>query len=67
MASIKFEEPAMTEPKTDVIYLRVEPSVKQKFREAASVHPGDPSAVLRWLLMAFIEGRVTVHPTTARE
>lgn len=52
------------EAKTDVFYFRVEPSVKQRFREVASSYPGDPSAVLRWLVVAFIEGRVTVHPTT---
>lgn len=51
------------ETKTDVLYLRVEPSVKQRFREVASTYPGDPSAVLRWLVVAFIEGRVTVNPT----
>jgi hypothetical protein len=57
----------MHEAKTDVLYLRVEPSVKQKFREVASRYPGDPSAVLRWLVVAFNEGRVTVADPTYKE
>ena len=52
------------EAKSDVLYLRVEPSVKQRFREMAAEYPGDPSAVLRWLIIAFTEGRVTVNPTS---
>jgi antitoxin component of RelBE/YafQ-DinJ toxin-antitoxin module len=57
----------MHEPKNDVIYLRVETSVKQKFREVAARYPGDPSAVLRWLIVAFIDGRVTVADPTHKE
>jgi hypothetical protein len=57
----------MHESKTDVLYLRVEPTVKQRFREVASRYPGDPSAVLRWLVVAFCEGRVTVADPTHKE
>jgi hypothetical protein len=57
----------MSEIKNDVIYLRVESSLKQRFREVASRYPGDPSAVLRWLVVAFTEGRVTVADPTHKE
>ena len=55
------------EAKTDTLYMRVEPSLKQRFEEVAGQYPGTPSAVLRWLLLAFVEGRVTVNPTTQKE
>ena len=50
------------ETKTDVFYLRVEPTVKRKFNDAASQYPGTPSDVLRWLIIGFVEGRVNVTP-----
>lgn len=55
------------ETKSDVFYLRVEPSVKQLFNEAAAHYPGTPSDVLRWLIERFIKGHVTVTPTTHKE
>lgn len=55
------------EPKTDHIYLRVKTETKQAFLKACEEYPGGPSGVLRWLLIAFNEGRVTVSPTTPKE
>ena len=57
----------MHEAKTDSFYIRVEPSVKAAFFEASARLPGGPSAVLRWLAIAFTEGRVTVTDPTHKE
>lgn len=50
------------EAKTDHIYLRVRTETKQAFIKACEDSPGGPSGVLRWLLTAYSEGRVTVTP-----
>lgn len=55
------------EAKTDHIYLRIRKDAKDRFIAACAAHPGAPSDVLRWLLAAFAEGRVTVSPTTPKE
>ena len=49
------------EPKSYALYVRVTPDVKRKFNEAASRY-GTPSDVLRELVLALIDGRVTVTP-----
>jgi len=51
-----------SENKTETFYLRVEHSLKARFREAAASYPGEPSDVLRWLIERFCEGRLTVTP-----
>ena len=53
----------MTErtPKTDAIYLRVRADTKKQFLETANRY-GAPSEILRELIIAFIEGRVTIAP-----
>lgn len=58
----------MTEPKTksDAIYVRVTPETKQKFTEAAEPF-GTPSEVIRELILAFIEGRLTIAPPKDRK
>ena len=50
------------ESKTAVFYLRVEPSLKRRFEKEAARYPGEPTDVLRWLILGFVEGRVTVKP-----
>ena len=55
------------ELKSDVFYLRVEPSVKRQFVMMAAAYPGTPSDVLRWLIERFNEGCVPVKPTTPKE
>lgn len=49
------------EAKTDALFIRIEPSVKTQFNEACAHYPGTPSDVLRWLIVAFADGRVTVE------
>ena len=49
------------EAKSVAIYLRVTPATKKKFMERAE-RIGVPSDVLRELIQAFIEERVTVIP-----
>ena len=49
------------EPKSYALYVRVTPDVKRKFMEAAARY-GTPSEVLRELVLALIDGRVTVSP-----
>lgn len=51
----------MKQPKTEAIYLRVTPTLKQHFTETASRY-GTPSDVLRELILAFVEGRITITP-----
>lgn len=53
-------------PKSEAIYLRVTPETKRRFSEVASRF-GTPSEVLRELVNAFIEGRVTVMPPTEQK
>ena len=49
------------EPKSAAVYLRVTPDVKRELFRVASRY-GEPSDVIREILVAFIEGRVTVSP-----
>ena len=51
-------------PKQDALYVRVTPEVKAQFAEATKRlgEPWTPSDVLRELVRAFIENRVTVLP-----
>lgn len=56
----------MKQPRSEALYLRVTPDTKQRFVEKASRY-GTPSDVLRELIMAFVEGRVTLHPPTDRK
>ena len=51
----------MKQPKTEAIYLRVTPELKQRFTETASRY-GTLSDVLRELIAAFVDGRVTLTP-----
>ena len=51
----------MTKPKTATLYLRVRTDTKQAFAAKAEVH-STVSDVLRELVLAYVEGRVTVTP-----
>lgn len=59
-----YEVPTMheQETKSEVLGTRIEPSLKRDFDAMAANHPGTPSDVLRWLMRAFADGRVTVEP-----
>ena len=46
---------------TEMIYLRVDPGFPKRFKKAASKY-GNPSAVHREILTAFIEGRMILDP-----
>ena len=46
---------------TEMIYLRVNPGFPKRFKKVASKY-GNPAAVHREILTAFIEGRVTLQP-----
>lgn len=56
----------MSEAKSADLSVRVTPEVKRLWNEKASEKAqefgGAPSDVLRSLVIAFCEGRVTVHP-----
>lgn len=47
--------------KTAVLYLRVTPDIKRAFDKRAESY-GRPSEALRELVLAYIDGRVTVTP-----
>lgn len=53
----------MTQPeaKSVMFHLRVTPGLKQHLTEEASRY-GEPSEVIRAVLTAFVEGRVTIIP-----
>lgn len=55
------------EPKTDHIYLRIRKENKQAFLKACEDLPGGPSGVLRWIIVAFSEGRVVITPAVTKE
>lgn len=50
-----------TKKLSEHIHLRVDQGFAQKFKRVASRY-GNPSSIHRELLLAFIEGRVTVKP-----
>lgn len=50
-------------PKSAAIYVRVTPEMHQRFIEKASRF-GLPSEVLRKIVEAFVDGRVTITPPT---
>ena len=47
-------------PKSEALFVRVDPDTKRQFVQAAERLGWQPSDVLRELAMAFIEGRVTI-------
>jgi hypothetical protein len=47
--------------KSDQLAVRIEPRTKRAFNKKAS-KIGPPSEVMRELVVAFVEGRVTVEP-----
>lgn len=49
------------QPKSDVFYLRVTPDFKQALMSEATRF-GEPTAVVREVLQAFIDGRITIYP-----
>ena len=49
------------QPKSDMLALRVSPDFKHRLFEVAARF-GEPSDVLREVLQAFIDGRVTIIP-----
>ena len=55
------------EPKTDTLLVRVTPSTKRQFNEAAERFGMLPSEVLRELVTGFLEGRVKVSPPSNKE
>ena len=52
----------MAEPKTDVLYVRASPEVKAAFQARADRNGRSISDVLRELVTAWSENRVTIHP-----
>lgn len=56
----------MSEPKSVMMHVRVTPETKRRFAaaaaEKAAEFEGTSSDVLRELVIAFVEGRVTVVP-----
>ena len=46
---------------TEMIYLRVNPGFPKRFKKVAGKY-GEPAAVHREILTAFIEGRITLQP-----
>ena len=51
----------MAKPKSAVLYMRVTPELKQAFTKKAKPY-GTASEVLRELVLAYIDGRLTVSP-----
>ena len=51
----------MPKPKTAVLYMRVTPEIKKAFTKKAEPY-GTVSTVLHELVLAYIEGRMTVTP-----
>lgn len=54
-------------PKSDAIYVRVTPDTKKRFAEVAARYEETPSDVLRELVQAFIEDRVTIMPPKVKK
>jgi hypothetical protein len=54
-------------PKSEAIYVRVTPETKRAFADKAARFEGGGSEVLRGLVDAFIEDRLTVMPPTDKK
>ena len=54
------------QPKSYAIYLRVTEETKRRLYEVASQY-GDPPDVIREVIEAFIDGRVTITPPRERK
>lgn len=52
----------MSDPKKEVIFVRTSPEVKHAFAARAERNGRSVSDVLRELVAAWSEGRVTIHP-----
>ena len=55
----------MTQPKTAHLSVRLQPQVRSQFH-AKALQYGQPSEVLRELVEAFIEGRLTIQAPVKR-
>ena len=52
----------MTTPQNERLWFRVNPEVKRAFMEKAERNGRCASDVLREFFIAWVEGRVTIHP-----
>jgi hypothetical protein len=58
--------PHQRTPKAVTFHLRMTPEAKQTLMDVATQY-GEPSDVLREVLLAFVEGRLTIVPPTNKK
>ena len=57
----------MTQPKSEMLFVRVSPEAKMRFTERAARFDMTASELVRELVTGFIEGRVTIVPPENKE
>jgi uncharacterized iron-regulated protein len=55
---------AMSDTKTQIIAIRVTPETKQNFKQVIQQYDGDPATIMRDIIQALIDGRLSIEPPT---